>query len=141
MNQSLPTLEESAASASAAPTGAQSLGGTAEQNLAQSQPAEQVATSGPATQSSVQQRDTAREQDPLWSHPQDVWGGDTVDVRDATTGKVETREGWELPLESGRGPDGAEIARRVILTPFALALDFVTIVAQAWLFGTDEDLE
>lgn len=70
-----------------------------------------------------------------------LWGGDTVDVRDATTGKVETREGWELPLESGRGPDGAEIARRVILTPFALALDFVTIVAQAWLFGTDEDLE
>ncbi len=63
-----------------------------------------------------------------------LWGGDLIETDDG-----DTRLGYELPRGSDSGPDGAEIARRVLLTPFALAVDCITLPVQSFVFGWNEE--
>lgn len=68
-----------------------------------------------------------------------LWGGDLLEVQDSRSHVSETRVGWELPAERSDGPSGAELAHRLLLTPFTLALDLVTLPLQAELFGWNEE--
>ncbi len=68
-----------------------------------------------------------------------LWGGDFIDEDVPANDTVETTMGWEFPDESGDSMTNEEILGLILLTPVAIALDCLTLPAQAWFFGWDEE--
>ena len=67
-----------------------------------------------------------------------LWGAEETQFEDQNTGRVRDGIGWPLPAGSERKPDAVEIARRILLTPFTLVLDLVTLPIQVGLMDDEE---